>query len=70
MTAPRWANHCCALCLVTTGERTPALESWPYLPLCRAHIIASGGTVKDTVIDFRAARARLRSPSPTTTVAS
>ncbi len=35
MTA-HWANHCCALCFARTVARTPAVHSWPYMPICRA----------------------------------
>jgi hypothetical protein len=50
MTA-RWENHVCALCLAKTGERTAPDESWPFVPLCRSHVIQCGGV---EVIDFRA----------------
>ena len=35
MTA-HWANHCCALCFARTVAGTPAVQSWPYMPICRA----------------------------------
>jgi hypothetical protein len=59
------ADHC-ALCM-TQGLLTRAMEEWPGAPLCRSHIVQCGGTVEDppdTVVDFRAARARLRPLEP------
>jgi hypothetical protein len=53
----------CALCMVH-GQLTRAIEEWPGAPICRAHVIACGGTVEDTVVDFSAARARLRASPP------
>jgi hypothetical protein len=53
----------CSLCWVE-GSRTLAHVDWPGAPLCRAHIIACGGMVEDTVIDLSTARVRLRSPPP------
>jgi hypothetical protein len=58
----RWANHCCGICWATKGERSPAEEGWPYMPICRAHVIQCGGVVEtnNVVVDFTAARKRLR----------
>jgi hypothetical protein len=68
----------CALCMVH-GQLTRAIEEWPGAPICRAHVIACGGAedppdtqfaASGKVVDFRAARARLRSPPLTESAVS
>jgi hypothetical protein len=54
------ADHCC-LCALR-GVLEPAVPTRPGAPCCRACIEKCGGTVEDMVIDFSAARARLRTP--------
>jgi hypothetical protein len=49
----------CAICLATTGKRTPADPRWPYVPSCHACVIECGGVIDAVVVDFSAARARM-----------